>query len=150
MKKVFYSFIIVLFAISCEGPMGPPGPPGGEGDESAYWRTEDFIIDKWYLSKSGDFFYASFPVDALSQFIYDAGIVTAYIEIDRSYKTPLPYTRFYRAPSADNPDEDYIWSELIDFTFKPGSMTFHLRPSDFFIEEGHQPATARIRAIFIW
>ena len=155
MKRVFYFFIMAIFAISCEGPMGPPGPPGPQGPQGpvaggepdAYWATVDFPIDRWDLDESGDYFYATFTVDALTENIYKNGIVVAYIETNGTYKTMLPYTRYCKEPS-DIPGEYYLWSEVIDFTYTKGSMTFYANPSDFFTDI--EPAPIKIRAIFIW
>ena len=159
MKKIFYLFIMAIFAVSCEGPMGPPGPQGPQGprgpqaaerEPDAYWDEKDFIIDQWYLDDSGDYFYASFSVGDLDNVIYDYAIIVAYIEttgINGKIKTPLPYTRQCKAPSG-TPGIEYLWSEVIDFTFAPGSMTFYLNPSDF--DTSRQPAPIKIRVIFVW
>jgi len=156
MKKIFCLFIMAIFAVSCEGPMGPQGPQGPRGPQgeesipSAYWDEKDFIIDQWHLDESGDYFYASFLVDDLDDIIYNFAIIVAYIEttgINGKIKTPLPYTRQCKAPSG-TPGVEYLWSEVIDFTFAPGSMTFYLNPSDF--NTSRQPAPIKIRVIFIW
>ena len=156
MKKIFYLFIMAIFAVSCEGPMGPPGPQGPQGPQAAerepdaYWDEKDFIIDQWDLDESGDYFYASFSVDDLDVTIYDFAIIVAYIETitpNASYKTPLPYTRQCKAPTG-TPGVEHTWSEVIDFTFALGDMTFYLSPSDF--DTSRQPAPIKIRAIFVW
>ena len=151
MKRLTFLLFAILVFASCEGPMGPMGPPGPSGDQGepdAYWHSVNITINKWDLATTNDHFYANFSVPALTDYIYNNGVVVAYIETSGSYKTPLPYTRYNREPSVIPGEDDYLWSELIDFTYAPGVMTFYSNPSDFFT--GIDPEPLKIKVVFVW
>jgi len=131
MKRLTFLLFAILVFASCEGPMGPMGPPGlpGNSDEPN-WKIIDIDINRWTLSDDGTYFYAQINVPELSNVVYTDGLVLAYHETivnsNNYYKTPLPYTR-YNVES-----NGYQWSEMLDFTYTPGRVTFYSNPSDFF------------------
>ena len=142
MKKLLYFIFAALVFVSCEGPMGPPGPSGDTGEPDAYMDYIDISINRWYPSSSGEGYYANYTVNALTEYIYQYGVIVAYIETG-NYKTPLPYTRYYKIG-------DYEWSELIDFTFAPGVVTFYVTPSDFYIDPDQLPEPIKVRLVMVW
>lgn len=93
MRKIFTILAMALLAASCRGPAGPAGPPGRDGEPGAYWRIKDFDIINW-TEVEDELFYAQFNFPELTKFIYDNGIVLAYIETEGKYQTPLPFTRY--------------------------------------------------------
>ena len=140
MKRLtFFLFAILVFA-SCEGPMGPMGPQGND----AFVNKKVIDIDRWELSTDETFFYAHVNVQELSNLVYTDGIVLAYHETIESsssyYKTPLPYTRYNIDP--------YEWSEMLDFTYTPGRVTFYSNPSDFFT--GIEPDPVYLTLVLYW
>ena len=137
MKRVFYFLFVAIFAMSCEEPMGY-----GSEDPDALWNTKDFNINRWTLDRSGEFYYAEYSVGALTEYVYRNGIIAAYVETNGNYKTPLPYTRFYKEQSG------YTWGEVIDFTFSPGNITFYATPSD--LNTTSAPESLRIRVVMVW
>ena len=143
MRKILYFLFALLIITSCEGPMGPPGPQGD--DAIANWKIIDIDIPKWELDETGTFFYAHISVPELTDFIYTDGVVMAYHETvsnNGNYKTPLPYTRY------NQETDGYLWSELLDFTFNPGWVTFYSNPSDFFT--GIKPDPVYLTLALIW
>ncbi|MGV8094530.1 MAG: hypothetical protein AB2L24_21970 [Mangrovibacterium sp.] len=142
MKKLILFLFTAVLAASCEGPAGPMGPPG----EGANWEVTDFNITSWDRDAQGGFFFKHYTFHQLDDFIYNDGIVIAYIEFNGAYQTPLPYTR-YREEVIGG--EAYRWSELIDFEYTVGEITFYLTPSDF-DTVAETPAPARIRVVLLW
>ena len=150
MKKLFCFFVVIMFIASCEGPMGPPGPPGPDGyPGDANWKVINIDIDKWELDPQGGYFFARVDVPELTNFIFTDGIVLAYHETvvnsNNSYKTPLPYTRYNIEVVPGEPD--YLWSELIDFTFTPGQATFYSNSSNFITFE---PDPIYLTLVLFW
>ena len=146
MRNLFLLLFAGLMAVSCEGPMGPPGLPGEDGEPGASWDVKDFVINNWTENREAGYFYSHFNFPELSNFIYNEGIVIAYIEFDGTYQTPLPYER-YRETIINK--EPYRWSELIDFEYAKGEISFYLTPSDFdTAAETQAPAT--IRVVLLW
>ena len=145
MRKLFLLLFAGLMAVSCEGPMGPPGLPGEDGEPGASWDVKDFVINDWIENREAGYFYSNFNFPELNDFIYNEGIVIAYIEFEGKFQTPLPYER-YREESGVPP---YRWSELIDFEYAEGGISFYLTPSDF-NTEAEIPAPATIRVVLLW
>ena len=148
MRKIFTILAMALLAASCRGPAGPAGPPGRDGEDGepgAYWRIMDFDIINW-TEVEDEFFYAQFDFPELTKFIYDNGIVLAYIETEGKYQTPLPFTR-YKQEVID--EQLYFWEEHLDFEYEIGKITFYLTPSDFYTGAG-QPARTKIRVALVY
>ena len=145
MKRVFYLLFVVIFAVSCEGPMGPPGPAGNDG---ADWDFETFTINQWDIDTQNGLFYAEFTVPKLTQRIYNDGVVVAYIETGsgaNKIKTPLPYT----IQNIDN--TGYEWTEVLDFSYALRKITFFINPSDFDTSAGISLNTpTKIHVIFLY
>lgn len=143
MRNLFLLLFAGLMAVSCEGPMGPPGLPGEPG---ASWDVKDFVINNWTENREAGYFYSHFNFPELNNFIYNEGIVIAYIEFDGSYQTPLPYERYKEMWIEGVP---YRWSELIDFEYAKGEISFYLTPSDF-DTAADMPDPATIRVVLLW
>ena len=131
MKKLLLLLAVPFILLACEGPEGPPGP--------GTWDVYDVEINPgdWIRDNSRSFFYFPFQDDYLSSVIYNDGIVLAYLEMDGKYQTLLPYTRYFEG-----------WSELMDFEFYTGGITFFSTPSDF--DTRDRPARAVIRIVYLW
>ncbi|HBG88354.1 MAG TPA: hypothetical protein DDW62_12485 [Marinilabiliaceae bacterium] len=146
MRNLFLLLFAGLMAVSCEGPMGPPGLPGEDGEPGASWDVKDFVINNWTENREAGYFYSHFNFPELNNFIYNEGIVIAYIEFDGSYQTPLPYERYKEMWIEGVP---YRWSELIDFEYAKGEISFYLTPSDF-DTAADMPDPATIRVVLLW
>lgn len=149
MRNLFLLLFAGLMVVSCEGPMGPPGLPGEDGEDGepgASWDVKDFVINNWTENREAGYFYSHFNFPELNNFIYNEGIVIAYIEFDGSYQTPLPYERYKEMWIEGVP---YRWSELIDFEYAKGEISFYLTPSDF-DTAADMPDPATIRVVLLW
>ncbi|MDD4191904.1 MAG: hypothetical protein PHI28_11270 [Mangrovibacterium sp.] len=156
MKKVLFLLLMSGLLFACEGPAGPMGPPGEQGEpgepgEGSNWTVLDFNIKKndWQRSggenELGSYFFVNYDVPQLTTTVYNDGIVMAYIEFEGSFQTPLPYTRYY---GEQDEGQEYLWSEILDYEYTTGGITFYSTPSDF--ATGIVPDGAVIRVAFIW
>ncbi|WP_102407441.1 hypothetical protein [Parabacteroides bouchesdurhonensis] len=130
-KNLLLLFMMLLAFTACEGPAGPPGQNG----TGMTWFVKTYTIreNDWKLYSDPDgrnsFYKCEVRVNDLSNDIYLDGNVFAYwIQNpgrNDEVQTPLPYT----IPLENTYDER--WSEIINFDFMPGSITFYVTYSDF-------------------
>lgn len=150
MKKILFLLFVTGLVVACEGPAGPMGPPGEPG-EGSNWVVLDINIvqNDWQRSggenELGSYFFASYNVPQLTNTVYNDGIVMAYIEFDGEFQTPLPYIRYYGEQEGEN---EFLWSETLDYEYTTGKITFYSTPSDFATE--FVPDGVVIRVAFIW
>jgi hypothetical protein len=71
----------------------------------------------------GDYLYYEFQEPALTNYIYNNGIMNAYLRIDDALY-PLPFDDYWM-------ENDYRWTEQVTCEFRPGYITFILKYNDF-------------------
>lgn len=158
MKKILLT-LSVLFTIgfsSCTGPQGPMGPQGpagydGKDGEQTYWVIQDFDVDHvdWKYSEVDGLrphYYYDFEFDNLTDFIYNNGIVLAYLEV-KGRQQLLPFVFHEEILNEDN---EYVrWTRTIDFDYTSGNITFYVTTDDFFYED-YEPETMRFRVVLLY
>lgn len=157
MKKIT-CFLLVIASVafsSCVGPQGPQGPQGEPGT-STQWKIINLTVPtgNWELASNDDdtnpYYYATFDVPELDDFIYDQGLTKCYIEFNRgtdnAYQQELPYVRHFEAYNDNN--EQIIWTQTVDYDFGIGFVNVYVTFSDFFVDE--RPETMDFRLVLMW
>ena len=109
--------------------------------------TQSYTVFKkgWKVgtdSDSGDYFYYEFREPNLTQYIYENGIMQAFLVMNDGNLTPLPFNDYWR-------ENDYMWTEQVTCEFRPGYVTFILKYSDYELGmDPHYDYTFRVR--FLW
>jgi hypothetical protein len=80
--------------------------------------------------ESGIYYYYEVSVPELTQYIYDKGIMQAFVFLNDGNVSPLPFEDFWV-----DPDDGYKWTEQVTCEFRPGFVTFILKYDD------HAPVT---------
>jgi len=130
LKKGILLTTIGMIALlsSCQNndPSYDPGPPQG-----AYTNffTQDYAVSlkDWKVGtddNSGMYFYYEFREPNLSQYIYDNGIMQAFLLVNNDNISPLPFNDYW----IDN--TGYMSTEQITCEFRPGYVTFIVKASD--------------------
>ncbi|MCL1934260.1 MAG: hypothetical protein FWF53_10680 [Candidatus Azobacteroides sp.] len=137
-------FVLVMIALlsSCEGDKYYE-------EEYVDSYTQDYTVQKgdWSVGKddSGEYFYYEFRESNLTQYIYENGIMQAFLFMDEENITPLPFNDYW----IDESNPDYMWTEQVTCEFRPGFVTFILKYSDHATNEPpHYNYTFRVR--FMW
>lgn len=146
MKKLLLLLATIVFlTTSCRGPMGPPG-------QGTNWAVFDVPIRSSDWQRVGgvdalnSFFQFQVRDSRINNFIYNDGLVTAYLEFNGRFQTPLPYVQHYG--EVDNLGNEHLWTETIDYEYTPGQITFFLTPSDFLT--GYTPGSYVVRVVLLW
>lgn len=129
-----------------EGPMGPEGPAGPagldgrdgqDGQDGEGLKTLEFTFtveqNDWEAVKDSNepYFRCVFNFKELEASIIDHGMLTVYRMLDDDYYATLPITK----PHKDtNNDGDIYYTQLIDYEFAPGSISFYITNSDFYMD----------------
>ena len=79
---------------------------------------------------SGIYFYYEFREPALSQYIYERGVMQAFLHLKDDNISPLPFNDFWV-------NGNYQWTEQVTCEFRPGYITFILKYSDHNLIEPH-------------
>ena len=146
MKKVVLLLsLLMLGFVSCEGPMGPPGEPG----EGVMWKIMNYnVLDKdWRLvGRPGDlnsYYMFEFQEKELTKFVCEKGNVFGYRWLDNETQTPLG--QVVVVGESDNYGNEFLFTEVYSFSFRPGYVTFYVDYSDF--ETSVRPGTCDFRIV---
>ena len=90
--------------------------------------TQNYTVKQadWHIGTdddSGAYFYYEFREPNLTQYIYNNGIMIAYLLMNDGNLTPLPFNDYWA-------DGNYMWTEQTTVEFRPGYVTFILKYSD--------------------
>ncbi|MBR4325020.1 MAG: collagen-like protein [Bacteroidales bacterium] len=153
MKKLLLIMLPMLAALllgSCrgdDGPMGPEGPmgPAGrdgrdgiDGKDGEGMKTLEFTFgvkqNDWEIVKDSKepYFRYEFDFKELESSIIDHGMLTVYRMLDDDYYATLPVTKLHKDT---NDNGDIFYTQLIDYEFAPGKISFYVTNSDFYIDE---------------
>ena len=109
--------------------------------------TQSYTVHQgdWEIGRdddSGLYLYCEFRESNLTQYIYENGIMQAFLLMNDGNLTPLPFDDFWV-------DGNNKWTEQVTCEFRPGYVTFILKYSDHAIDEPpHYDYTFRVR--FLW
>ena len=102
-------------------------PPTAEDpNEDSYWT----------------YFYYEFPAPALTEEVFDYGIMNAYLVIDEDVVSPLPFDDYYMNPAG------FMWTEHVTCEFSPGKIRFIVKYNDFGVDIFPREYTFMVR--FMW
>ncbi|MDR0795986.1 MAG: hypothetical protein LBE79_08065 [Tannerella sp.] len=130
-KSMLLLSLLTLAWMSCEGPMGPPGEPG----EGVLWKIYNYkVYDKdWKLvgrpGALGSYFMFEFKEPELTNFVCEKGNVFGYRWLDQNTQTPLG--QVVVVGESDNQGNEFLFTEVYSFSFRPGYITFYIDYSDF-------------------
>ena len=143
MKKfVLLLSLLTLGFVSCEGPMGPPG-------EGMNWKIMNYkVLDRdWILvGRAGDlgsYFMFEFAEKELTTFVCEKGNVFGYRWLDNVTQTTLG--QVVVVGESDNYGNEFLFTEVYSFSFRPGYVTFYVDYSDF--ETSVRPSTCDFRIV---
>lgn len=92
----------------------------------------------------GTFYSCEFDVPDLTDQVYNAGLVTCYIDYDGAQQV-LPCVRHRHENYEENGEWlDYQWTETTDFEYSIGSVTLYFTSSDFYDD---LPAAMQFRLV---
>ena len=143
MKKfVLLLSLTALTLVSCEGPMGPPG-------DGVNWDIIKYTVYErdWNLvgrpGDLGSYFMYEFSETALTSFVCEKGNVFGYRWLDNNTQTPLG--QVVVMGEKDNHGNEFLFTEVYSFSFRPGYITFYVDYSDFATEI--LPGTCEFRIV---
>ncbi len=143
MKKIIPFIAIVLFLVSCQGPVGPEGPQG----YGTNWKIINLATNssdwKENLDNSGlnRFYSCHFSMPEINSFVYTSGTVLGYYSDNvNNVQQSLPYVRHYQ--SATN-----LWTRTIDFDYSVGGVNVYVTNSDFVVDP---PPAMNFRIVLMW
>jgi hypothetical protein len=154
MKKLVLGLVAMLTFLSCEGPVGPQGPPGDPSAETQ-WKHIYFTVKEsdWDLIGGADqlnsYYEYIFNEPAITDFIYEQGIVLGYLVVSPGTNDevlrPLPDSFPY---GQDTNQGENLWTEIINYDYKPGSIAFYVRYNDFYTAT--PPPTLKFKISMLW
>jgi len=108
--------------------------------------SRDYTVHKqnWEVGTdddSGDYFFCEFQVPQLTHYVYDNGIMQAFLIMNEGNITPLPFDDFWRVGNG-------IRTEQATCEFRPGYVTFILKYSDHSLDTPYYDYKFRVR--FMW
>ena len=146
MKKfVLLLSLTALTFVACEGPMGPPGEPG----DGVSWNIINYTVydrDWKLVGRPGDlgsYFMYEFQESALTSFVCEKGNVFGYRWLDNNTQTPLG--QVVVMGESDGKGNEFLFTEVYSFSFRPGWITFYIDYSDF--ETDIRPGTCEFRIV---
>ena len=83
--------------------------------------------EDWYVGtddESGDYFYYEFREPNLTQYIYNNGVMQAFLQMNDGNLTPLPFNDYWYNNQSDTHSTEQVTCE-----FRPGFVTFILKYS---------------------
>ncbi|MDR1984645.1 MAG: lipoprotein [Prevotellaceae bacterium] len=143
-KTLIFAALFAVMLSACQGPQGPKG-------EDSNWFVTSFTVNsnEWRLSGQpndlNSYYYADKIIENLTDFIFEEGIVIAYIKTGNNVKNEMPFV-FHRGDS-DGTNES-LWTETYDFDFYPGGITFYVTYSDF--STAIRPGTETFYVVLMW
>ena len=108
--------------------------------------TKDYTVKQgsWIVKDdddSGIYYYCGFEEPELTEYIYENGIMQAFLLMNGGNLSPLPFDDFWM-------DGNYHWTEQVTCEFRPGYIRFILKYSDHATAAPYYEYTFRVR--FLW
>ena len=101
----------------------------------------------WDVGKdddSGNYFFYEFKVPQLTQYVYDNGVMQAFLRMNGDNLSPLPFDDFWYIDAF----KSYDRTEHVTCEFRPGYITFILKYSDHSLDTPYYDYKFRVR--FMW
>jgi len=90
--------------------------------------TQNYTVRRkdWKVGSdvTGFYYYYEFKERDLTQFVYDRGVMQAFLFMEDDNLTPLPFNDYWKD------DDGYLWTEQVTCEFRPGYVTFIVKSSD--------------------
>lgn len=88
MKKMTFLLFaaVAMIFTACEGPEGPAGPAGSDGSDANFTTFETSVVVADWAGGA----YVEFPVDIITEDIYNDGVVLVYIKDAFEYWNQIP------------------------------------------------------------
>lgn len=104
----------------------------------------DTYSGDWTLrsNSAGEMYYEiGFNAPYITSGVCNRGMVSVYL-LDQGEQLPLPSTRHYRQGT-------HLWSQTVDYSYKPGMIYFYVSYSDFVYNENDltQPGDLSFRVV---
>jgi len=140
-KWTAIAFVMIVFLSSCEQK---------EIYEISEYNVDSFTRNytvrqkDWNVGdddESGPYFYYEFKETNLTQYVYDNGIMQAFLLMNGGNLTPLPFNDYWVVGND-------MWTEQVTCEFRPGHITFILKYSDHASVLPYYDYTFRVR--FMW
>jgi hypothetical protein len=124
MRKLALLTLVVLAFSSCEINEAPD-----EVIVNTFTQTYTVTAESWNVGRdtSGDYLYYEFREPALTPYIFNNGLMNAYLVMGGAIAdglSPLPFDDFLID------DYGYHWTEQVTCEFRPGFITFILKADD--------------------
>ncbi|GHT78142.1 hypothetical protein FACS189464_1070 [Bacteroidia bacterium] len=160
MKRILIILLTVAAVFTaCEGPAGKDGRNGRDGSDAYLeWTTTKVTIARnaWELigepDEIGSYYRCLFEFPALTEDIYEEGIIICYYEYQDELGdwvlSPLPYS-VYDMYKNDRNQEVQV-SINYSYTVSPGYIEFRLAYSDFYTGAFAPPAECFFRASVVY
>ncbi len=135
MKQLFYMLLISVLTLSCT-----------DNDETTNIKIINLSVPKadWIEVTDADklnrYYYSSFNVPEITPWIYNNGVINAYIVLDAATQ-PLPYVRHF-----ENLD-GFKWTRTVDFEYESGKVRIFVTNDDFIPD---LPQAMNFKVSIIW
>jgi len=115
-----------------------------EYNVNSFTRDYNVQTTHWQIGRddeSGVYYYYEFRETNLTQYIFDKGIMQAFLKVNDGNLSPLPFDDFWM-------EGDYKWTEQVTCEFRPGYITFILKYNDHTLDPPYYNYEFRVR--FLW
>ncbi|GHU63107.1 hypothetical protein FACS1894123_05210 [Bacteroidia bacterium] len=131
MKKLALLTLVVLVLSSCEINKAPD-------EVNTFTQTYVVTAKSWIVGsdKSGAYLFYEFREPTLTPYIFENGIMNAYLVMGDAISdglSPLPFDDFLIGK------DNYKWTEQVTCEFRPGFITFILKADDHYNYMGSDP-----------
>ena len=123
---VAVAVVMIVFLSSCQknDPVNQVVEP--------YTFSKDYKVNykdwKKGSDDSGMYFYRTFGVPELTQYIFDNGTMQAFLMYGDGTLSPLPFNDYWI--ETDDAGQPFYYTEQITCEFLPGQVTFIVKASD--------------------
>lgn len=122
-KWTALAVVVIALLTSCQ----TNDPPANDYYPNYFSQDYSVSQNSWSVGtddESGMYYYYEFPEPALTQDIYNNGVMQAFLVVNNGNISPLPFNDYW----VD--DTGYMYTEQITCEFRPGTVTFIVKASD--------------------
>lgn len=134
MKRLFYLLIISTLTMSCVD------------EDTTNIKIINLVVNQSDWIEETDtknlnrYYYCSFNVPEITPWIYNNGVVNAYITFDYASQ-PLPYIRHFEN------EEGFRWTRTVDYEYESGKVRIFVTNNDF-IQDLPEKMTFKVSVIW--
>ena len=159
------AIVAAMSLSSCKGDKGDPGLGMNWRIINIPVHSADWIytyeVNPYYAQQDNNYFYASYNVPAIDDFIFTEGSVHAYVVYSNGaedVQRPLPYVTHNEAFVTDSAGNELrtFFTETYDFAYGVGWVEFNYHVSDFAYEDTipmnpeMRPTPMKFRLVLNW